>query len=99
MKRLSDDFIGEVVEIMHCSKKVNGDDSSKILDMICEHGKEINELYNLKDNHWKIETADLIVLCCELLMMHNEDVDEVLSRCLPRFYRKLQSIEKQGETL
>ncbi len=96
MKILTDDFIKHVVEIMHLSKKVNGDASSKILDMICMHADEISELYKQNDIHWRMETADLMVLCCELLMMHNQNIDDIVTCCLPRFYNKLQQIDMES---
>lgn len=99
MKVLSDDFKQQVVEIMHLSKKVNGNDSSKILDMICKHAEEISQLYSQNDNHWRMETADLLVLCCELLLMHNQNVDDIVTRCLPRFYNKLHRIDKGVENV
>jgi len=60
--------------------------------MIKEHVYEIEELYNDKNEHWAIETADLIVLCYELLIMENKDIDDVFNRCLPRFDVKLRRL-------
>ncbi|MFO7677224.1 MAG: hypothetical protein R6V50_02405 [Thermoplasmatota archaeon] len=95
MKTISDDFAEKVTEIMLLSKKVNGEDSSKILDMICKHSQEISQLYEDHNDHWMMETADLIVLCCELLLYHGVDINEVLTQCLPRFYKKLHDIERE----
>jgi len=44
--------------------------------MMKEHIVEIEERYHNNDEHWAIETADLIVLCYELLLLENfgEDI-------------------------
>ena len=88
------DFKMKLLEITELSKKINKNDKQKILQMMKEHVYEIEELYNDKNEHWAIETADLIVLCYELLLMENEDIDEVFSRCLPRFDVKLKGLLK-----
>ncbi len=59
-----------------------------------EHTIEIEERYNNRDNHWAIETADLIVLCYELLLLENKDIDTVFAKCLPRFDIKLRRLAK-----
>jgi len=60
--------------------------------MIKEHVVEIEERYNNNDEHWAIETCDLIVLCYELLLLENKDIDDVFNRCLPRFDVKLRRL-------
>lgn len=65
--------------------------------MMKEHVYEIQELYKEKNEHWAIETADLIVLCYELLLMENKDIDEVFEKCLPRFDIKLKGLLKNEE--
>ena len=59
-----------------------------------EHIEEIEERYNNEDEHWAIETADLIVLFYELLIMENKDIDNIFDDCLPRFDYKLKSLAK-----
>lgn len=68
--------------------------------MMNDHVFEIEELYNEKNEHWAIETADLIVLCYELLLMESKDIDDVFARCLPRFDIKLKGLlENDMQTL
>lgn len=62
--------------------------------MMKSHIEEVEERYNNKDEHWAIETADLIVLCYELLLMENKDIDDVFNRCLSRFDIKLMILAK-----
>jgi len=62
--------------------------------MMKEHIGEIEERYNNNDEHWAIETADLIVLCYELLLLENKDIDDIFARCLPRFDVKLRELAK-----
>ena len=92
MKTICAEFRDRLLEITELSKKINKNDNSKILEMMEEHVVEIEERYNKKDDHWAIETADLIVLCYELLIMENKDIDEMFNKCLPRFDVKLQRL-------
>lgn len=92
MITLTDEFRTKLNEITELSNKVNKNDNHKILEMMKEHIGEIEERYGNKDEHWAIETADLIVLCYELLLLENKDIDDVFSRCLPRFDVKLKRL-------
>ena len=94
MITLHDEFRDKLKEITKLSSKINKNDTRKILDMMKEHVIEIEELYNDKNEHWTIETADLIILCYELLIMENKDMEDVFSRCLPRFDVKLKGLLK-----
>lgn len=89
---LHEEFKDKLKEICELSNKINKNDTHKILDMMKEHIEEIEELYNDKNVHWTIETADLIILCYELLIMENKDIDDVFKRCLPRFDVKLKRL-------
>ena len=92
MRTIYPEFKTKLIEITELSKKINKNDKQKILDMIKEHCEEIEERYNNQDDHWSIETADLIVLCYELLILENKDIDYVFNRCLPRFDVKLKRL-------
>lgn len=94
MKTLSPDFKIKLLEITELSKKINKKDTLKIVQMMKDHVFEIEELYNDKNDHWAIETADLIVLCYELLLMEEKNIDEVFRTCLPRFDVKLKGLLK-----
>lgn len=89
MKILNDEFVKDLVTITKLSKKVNGNDKKIIFEMIKTHSNEIQELYNANNKYWSVETADLIVLCFELLISENINIDENFKLCLPRFYKKL----------
>lgn len=92
MLTLQNEFRDKLKEITELSNKINKNDNRKILEMMKEHIEEIEELYNEKNEHWAIETADLIVLCYELLLSENKDIDDVFNRCLPRFDVKLKRL-------
>ena len=92
MITLQPEFREKIQHITQLSTKVNDNDKQKILDMIKHHTVEIEECYHNHDDHWTIETADLIVLCYELLLMEDKDIDDVFTRCLPRFDKKLQQL-------
>ncbi len=92
VKYLDSEFKQKIAEITGLSNRINKNDKQKILEMMKEHIEEIEERYNNKDDHWAIETADLIVLCYELLLMENKDIDDVFNRCIPRFDVKLKRL-------
>jgi len=92
MKTLHDEFKNKLRGISSLSSKINKNDKTKILEFIKNHVKEIEELYDEKNEHWAIETADLIILCYELLILENKDIDEIFDKCLPRFDKKLKSL-------
>jgi hypothetical protein len=87
---LHEEFKNKLKDICELSKKINKNDKQKILSLMNEHVYEIQELYDDKNQHWAIETADLIILCYELLIMENKDIDDVFNRSLPRFDVKLK---------
>lgn len=99
MNTLQPEFKEKIQQITQLSLKVNKDDKQKIFSMIKEHGGEIEELYNGGNDHWAVETADLIVLCYELLISENKDIDDVFNRCLPRFDKKLNMLMRQEGNL
>lgn len=94
MKSITDNFLMKLKQITRLSSIINKNDNSKILDMIKEHIIEIEELFNHKNEHWSIETADLIILCYELLLLENKNIDEIFNKCLPRFDKKLNRLVK-----
>ena len=97
MLTLHNEFKDKLQEITELSKKVNKNPRQKILDMMKEHTIEIEDLYNEKNDHWAVETADLIVLCFELLIMENMHIDNVFAECLPRFDKKLAKLAGEVE--
>ena len=92
MKTIYSEFKEKLQEITELSRKINKNDTQKILDMMKSHIEEIEERHNRRDDHWAIETADLIVLCYELLLMEKKDIDDVFDHCLPRFDVKLKRL-------
>ena len=95
MLTLQNEFKVKLQQITELSNRVNNNDKQKILAMIKDHVEEIEELYNDCNDHWAVETADLIVLCYELLISENKDIDDIFTRCLPRFDKKLNMLVKQ----
>ena len=92
MKTISREFDTKLRDITALSRKINKNDNQKMLEMMKEHIVEIEERYHNGDEHWTIETADLIVLCYELLLLNNKDIEDVFNRCLPRFDVKLKRL-------
>ncbi len=93
MNTLNQEFKEKLEELARLSSEKNKNDKQKLFSMIKDHCFEIEELYKNKNDHWAVETADLIVLCFELLISENKKIDDVFSKCLPRFYKKLALID------
>lgn len=98
MKVLQQEFYEKLKQITKLSAQVNDNDREKLLSMMNDHAVEITDLYHKQDDHYRVETADLIVLCFELLILDGKNIDDVFARCLPRFDKKLHLLlkEKQG---
>jgi len=92
---LNKEFKQEIRNITKLSAEVNGDDKQKILGMMKDHVDEITELYEKNNDHYKVETADLIVLSFELLLLEDKDIYTIFGKCLPRFYKKLNELKSQ----
>ena len=92
MNTLQSQFKKKLIEISNLSDKINKQDKTKIIKLIKEHIKEIEERYKKNDEHWTIETADLIILCYELLILEKKDIDKVFNKCLPRYDVKLKRL-------
>ena len=92
MNTLQSEFKKKLIEISNLSDKINKQDKTKIIKLIKEHIKEIEERYKKNDEHWTIEIADLIILCYELLILEKKDIDKVFNKCLPRYDVKLKRL-------
>ena len=92
MKTIPPEFTTKLEKITSVSKKTTTNDTHTIITMMKDHIKEISERYNNSDDHWSIETTDLIILCYDLLLMEHKDIDDVFDRCLPRFDTKLKRL-------
>jgi len=93
MEVLHNEFYSKIKEITKLSKQVNKNNKQKIIEMMKSHIIEIEKLYNKKDDHWAVETADLIVLSLELLVTENKNIDNIFKKCIPRFYKKLGELQ------
>ena len=70
----------------------------KLLEMMKHHVVEIEELLKKQDRHALVETGDLVVLCCEMLMENKASVDGMLLRSLDRFEKKLNRLKRKGRS-
>ncbi|HOL50073.1 MAG TPA: hypothetical protein PLW07_05795 [bacterium] len=69
----------------------------KLLHLANKHIIEIEQLYSKKDPHADIETGDLAVLCFELILESNRNLDEVLEKCFSRYEKKLNMLAEQSK--
>ncbi|MEI7998729.1 MAG: hypothetical protein WCH62_04410 [Candidatus Omnitrophota bacterium] len=99
MKKSLTSYADIEIKAIHAkSRRLNrflkNDHSYVLLDMIEKHIEEIKDRYSKADKHYLIETGDLIVLCLELINEAKQSSDEVLSKCYPRFHKKLDYLIK-----
>ena len=92
MVHLTNEFEQQLKKLSYLSNKINHGDNRRLLQLIKAHAKEIEELYHTNNEHWMIETADLIILCYELLILENKDMDKVFQECLPRYDKKFKKL-------
>jgi hypothetical protein len=64
----------------------------RLLELMHKHIDEITELAENKNPHYLIETGDLLILCFELLLEGQADIDEVTEKCFGRYERKLNEL-------
>ena len=73
--------------------KVNCDFCGKktdyLLELMCKHIEEIEQLKAKGDKHYVVETGDLIILCFEMLLENQASIDETLETCFKRYEDKL----------
>jgi hypothetical protein len=82
----------QIKEVHRLSALYNGnaeDHTKVLLELVREHAEEIAELYDNKDDHFSVETGDLLILCYELLLEQGKDPDRIMELCYGRYKRKL----------
>mgnify|MGYP001005871848 CR=1 FL=1 len=68
----------------------------RLLELMRKHVEEIQELRNLGDPHYLVETGDLLILCYELLIEGGASIDEVTRQCFERYERKLAHLIEEA---
>jgi len=65
------------------------------LESIKEHADEINQLFSANNEHWAVETGDLMIHCMKMLLMHGFDLNEMFDKCCKRFENKIYKLIKE----
>jgi len=60
-----------------------------LLELVAEHADEVAQLYADKDQHYLVETGDLLILCLEILAESNTSADALMDKCYKRYFDKL----------
>ena len=74
------------------NKLVGMPHQKRLLDLMRKHVDEIAELAQGGDNHYLVETGDLLILCYEMLLEGGSSIDEVTLRCFERYEKKLDEL-------
>lgn len=67
----------------------------RLLELMRKHVEEIEQLAQQQDQHYVIETGDLLILCFELLLEGGADIDDVMEQCFGRYERKLTELIRE----
>jgi len=93
---INKDTLFKIQNIHELSRKYNMrlgyNHTSRLLSLMQEHVKEIQELHTKGDSHCVTETGDLIMLCFELLIDKSASINEVMDRCFERYNTKLSKL-------
>jgi len=80
-------------EINKLSEKANKDPNAYTLKSMQDHADEIKELFEKRDEHWKAESADMLIHCL-LLMKRNgmeiSDMDNIIDKRFGRFKERIR---------
>ncbi|MBU0468954.1 MAG: hypothetical protein KKD07_08765 [Candidatus Omnitrophica bacterium] len=74
------------------NEKAGKEHNQRLLELIRHHVEEIKELNDANDRHFLVETGDLAVLCFELMLEHQESIDDIMLKCFDRYDKKLASL-------
>jgi hypothetical protein len=67
----------------------------KLLALMEKHVDEIRLLHKKNNPHYHIEVGDLLILCYEILLENQQNVDEVAQLCFSRYETKLKKLIKE----
>lgn len=100
MKRSLTNYAKESIKEIHAlSSRHNGagcDHSNILLKLLGKHAGEIKELHGRGNEHFIVETGDLLVLCLEFLAEYGKDPDDILEICYTRYRDKLTDLIKSS---
>lgn len=99
-KVLTDKSLLRVKAIHSLSQKYNvrlgNKHTLRLLELAKEHVEEIQQLYQVKNDHYIVETGDLIILCLEVLLESKTSVDKTLLKCFDRYEKRFASLANEG---
>ncbi len=79
------------------NRKVRVSHDRRLLDLMSHHAGEIRELYRDRNKHYLIETGDLLVLCCEILLEGRASIDATVLKCFERYEKKLTALIRETD--
>jgi phosphoribosyl-ATP pyrophosphohydrolase len=94
---ISEQAIEKIKKLNDISFKLNGgrkETVSYTLESIKEHAEEISQLFSANNEHWAIETGDLMIHCMKMLLMNGFDLNEMFDKCRDRFESKITKLLK-----
>jgi ribosomal silencing factor RsfS len=90
--KISKEAIERIKKINKISDKLNGSKDASMsynLESIKHHSEEINQLFSSNNQHWAVETGDLMIHCMKMLTLYNFDLNEMFDKCCQRFENKI----------
>lgn len=95
---ISKEAIEKIKELNELSFKLNDgrkETMSYTLESIKEHAEEINQLFLANNDHWAVETGDLMIHCMKMLLMYGFNLNEMFDKCCKRFENKISKLIKE----
>jgi hypothetical protein len=97
---ISKEAIEKVKELNELSIKLHGGEKETadyLLRSIRSHAEEISELFSSGDQHWKVETGDLIVQCMRILSLYGADLNEMFGKGSSRVENKIKELLRESQ--
>ncbi len=76
------------------NKRVDMPHTQRLFSLMRKHIDEIEGLWKKGDDHFLVETGDLLILGFEMLLEYQRSLDETLLLCFERYEKKLSQLMK-----
>ncbi|MCK5215495.1 MAG: hypothetical protein KAR05_09090 [Candidatus Omnitrophica bacterium] len=100
---VNEESLNRIKTIHQMSEEFNARQSyshqKRLLELMESHVEEIKELVEAKNDHFLVETGDLLILCLEMLFEHGQSIDEMMLLCFKRYEKKLSGLLRESEGL
>jgi len=98
---ISEEAVDRIRKINKIGIELEGGKEERMLydlGSIKKHAEEINKLFSRDDEHWALETGDLMIHCMRMLLLHDFDLNSMFDKCCDRFEEKIsKKLEERSQ--